>query len=454
MHDVRTDADLKAGGGQPIYTSEFEKAVYRKVTWRLVPFLFLCYIFAYIDRVNVGFAKLQMQQDLGITDAVYGAGAGIFFIGYFFFEVPCNMALQKIGAKYWLGPIMIVWGIVSASTMLVKTAGEFYLVRFLLGVVESGFFPGVILYLTFWYTRKHRAKMVAAFMTATPLAGVIGGPISGWLLKNLSATGGLRGWQWLYLIEALPSLAAGLATMLLLADGPRSARWLKDAERDLLLHRLHEEDQFKKSAGHGHLMARDVFRSKRVWLMCFVYFGFVMGNYGISFWLPQIVKDTLTADPWRIGLLTMIPWGVAAVAMVLVGHHSDMTGERRWHIGIAGIVCAIGFGLSAIPGISGVWGLIVLTVGTAGMTSAYSTFWSLPTAVLSGGAASAGIAWINSVGNLAGYVSPYLIGKVRDVTHSMTPALLVLSLCCFASALLTIFYFRPGSANPTASNSL
>ena len=448
MDDLQTSAGVKAGGGQPDYSPDFEQATYRKVTRRLIPFLFLCYIFAYIDRVNVGFAKLQMQQDLGITDAVYGASAGIFFIGYFFFEVPCNIALQKIGAKYWLGPIMIVWGIVSASTMYVKTPGQFYAVRFLLGIVESGFFPGVILYLTFWYTRKHRAKMVAAFMTATPLAGVIGGPISGWLLKNLASTGGLRGWQWLYLVEALPSIAAGLLTMFLLSDGPQNARWLTDAERGLLVKRLEEEDQFKKSAGHGHLLARDVFRSKRVWLMCFIYFGFVMGNYGISFWLPQIVKDTLTADPWQIGLLTAIPWAVAAVTMVVVGHHSDMTGERRWHIGIAGIVCALGFGLSAIPGISGVMGLIVLTLGMAGMTSAYSTFWSLPTALLSGGAASAGIAWINSVGNLAGYVSPYLIGKVRDVFHSMTPALLAISFCCFVSALLTIFFFNPKRTNP------
>ncbi len=440
MNHVSTDANPPG----------FEKSVYRKITWRLIPFLFLCYIFAYVDRVNVGFAKLQMQQDLGISDAVYGAGAGIFFIGYFFFEVPCNIALQKIGAKYWLGPIMIVWGIVSASTMFVKSAGEFYAVRFLLGVVESGFFPGVILYLTFWYTRKHRAKMIALFMTATPLSGVIGGPASGWLLKNLSSVGGLRGWQWLFLIEAIPSIAAGLATMVFLADGPGKARWLHVRERDLLLERLQEEEQLKKADGHGHHLARDVFRSKKVWLLCFVYFGFVMGNYGISFWLPQIVKETLTKDPWQIGLLTTIPWGVAAVAMVLVGHHSDVTGERRWHIGISGIICAIGFGLSAIPGISGVFGLAVLTIGTAGMTSAYSTFWSLPTALLSGTAASAGIAWINSVGNLAGYVSPFLIGEIRDRAHSMTPALLMLSFCCFASALLTIIFFRPKktSGNP------
>ena len=205
------------------FSPEFERKTYARVTRHIIPFLFLCYIFAFVDRVNVGFAKLQMQQDLGISDAVYGAGAGIFFVGYFFFEVPCNIALQKIGAKYWLGPIMIVWGLVSACTMLIKTAGEFYLVRFLLGVVESGFFPGVILYLTFWYTSKHRAKMVAAFMTAIPLSGVIGGPISGWILDRMSYAGGLRGWQWLYVIEAVPSLLAGVAAVFFLSDGDRKS---------------------------------------------------------------------------------------------------------------------------------------------------------------------------------------------------------------------------------------
>jgi sugar phosphate permease len=297
-------------GTEASYSSEFEKQVYKKVTWRLIPFLFVCYIFAYVDRVNVGFAKLQMQQDLGMSDAVYGAGAGIFFLGYFLFEVPCNIALQKIGAKYWLGPIMIVWGFVSGCTMFVRSAGAFYVVRFILGIVESGFFPGVILYLTFWFTRKHQAKMVAAFMTAVPLSGVIGGPISGWLLERMSAVGGLRGWQWLFLFEALPSVIAGLLAMIFLADGPAKAGWLNAAERELLTRRLEEEHSFKMQT-HGHHKLIDAFRSRKVWLLCAVYFGFVMGNYAVGFWLPQIVKETLTKDPWLIGWLTAIPWAAA-----------------------------------------------------------------------------------------------------------------------------------------------
>jgi sugar phosphate permease len=422
-------------------SSEFERAVYTKVTRRLIPFLFLCYIFAYVDRVNVGFAKLQMQQDLGISDAVYGAGAGIFFLGYFFFEVPCNIMLQRVGAKFWLGPIMIVWGVVSACTMFVKSEAAFYAIRFLLGVVESGFFPGVILYLTFWYTRKHRAKMIAAFMTAIPLSGVIGGPISGWLLGKMSSVGGLRGWQWLFLFEAVPSLLAGIATLLFLSDGPAKAKWLRDEEKSLLIQRLREEAEMKNGEVRGHHTLLDAFRSKHVWVLCFIYFGFVMGNYGISFWLPQIVKETLTKNPFHIGLLTAIPWGLGAIAMVVVGHHSDVTGERRWHIAAAAIVGAAAFALSAVPGISGTLGLAALTVATAGIISAAATFWAMPTGILSGTAASAGIAWINSVGNLAGYLSPYLVGKIRDTTSSMTPALLMLSFCALVSALLAVTCF-------------
>lgn len=430
---------------QAAFTAEAERALYSRVSRRIIPFLFLCYLFAYVDRVNVGFAKLQMQQDLRISDAAYGMGAGMFFLGYFFFEVPCNMALQRIGAKYWLGPIMVVWGIVSACQMLVRSAAGLYITRFLLGVVESGFFPGVILYLTFWYPRQYRAKMLAAFMTAIPLSGVIGGPISGWILESMSASTILRGWQWLFLFEAIPSVIAGVLTIYILDDSPRKARWLNDDEKQLLEQRLEEETQAKQLEAPGHHTLADAFRSPRVWLLCLIYFGMVMVNYGISFWLPQIVKETLSRDSLTIGFLTAIPWALAAVTMVVVGHHSDRTGERRWHIALTSIVCSAGFAASAIPGISGIWSFLAITVATASIAASYSTFWALPTTLLSGTAASAGIAWINSVGNLAGYVSPYMVGKIRDTTHSMTAALLMLSFCCLVSGILTLVAFRaPG----------
>ncbi|HWF67813.1 MAG TPA: MFS transporter, partial [Acidobacteriaceae bacterium] len=357
-------------------------------------------------------------------------------------EVPCNIALQKIGAKRWLGPIMIVWGIVSACTMLVRTEFQFYAVRFLLGMVESGFFPGVILYLTFWYTSKYRAKMIAAFMTAIPLSGVLGGPVSGWVLDSLSSVGGLRGWQWLFIVEAVPSILAGIAAFVFLQDAPAKAKWLNGEEKALVMQRLDEEEAMKKAAGAGQHKLTDAFRSGKIWVLCFVYFGFVMCNYGIGFWLPQIIKDTLTKDPFNIGLLTTIPWGAAAIVMLLVGHHSDKTGERCWHIALAGIAGALAFAASAMPGVSGVMGLAALTVATACLAAAYSTFWSLPTAFVTGAAASAGIAWINSVGNLAGYLSPFLVGVIRDATHSMTPALVLLSACSLGSAVLTILFFR------------
>jgi MFS family permease len=400
-------------------------------------------VFAYVDRVNVGFAKLQMQQDLRISDAAYGMGAGMFFLGYFFFEVPCNIALQKIGAKYWLGPIMVVWGVVSACQMLVWSAATLYLTRFLLGVVESGFFPGVILYLTFWYPRRYRAKMLAAFMTAIPLSGVIGGPISGWILESMSGSSALRGWQWLFLFEAIPSVLAGALTIYILDDAPGKAKWLSSDEKQLLEQRLEEETQAKQLEAPGHYTLADAFRSPKVWLLGLIYFGMVMVNYGISFWLPQIVKETLSRNSLTIGFLTAIPWGLAAVTMVAVGHHSDKTGERRWHIALTSMLCSAAFAASAIPGISGLWSFLALTLATASIAASYSTFWALPTTLLSGTAASAGIAWINSIGNLAGYVSPYLVGKIRDTTHSMTAALWMLSFCCLVSGILTLIVFRP-----------
>jgi len=432
---------------QAVFTAEAEKALYSRVTRRIIPFLFLCYVFAYVDRVNVGFAKLQMQQDLGMSDAVYGMGAGMFFLGYFFFEIPCNMALQKIGAKYWLGPIMVVWGVVSGCQMLVTSATGLYLTRFLLGVVESGFFPGVILYLTFWYPREHRAKMLAAFMTAIPLSGVFGGPISGWILESMSGSSSLRAWQWLFVFEAIPSIVAGVLTIYILDDSPRKARWLNEDEKALLERRLDDELEAKRLEAPGHHTFADAFRSPKVWLLCLIYFGMVMVNYGISFWLPQIVKETLSRNSLTIGFLTAIPWALAAVAMVVVGHHSDKTGERRWHISLTSILCSAGFAVSAIPGMSGSLSFLALTVATASIASSYSTFWALPTTLLSGTAASAGIAWINSVGNLAGYVSPYLVGKIRDTTHSMAAALLMLSLCCLMSGILTLAVFRPSAGH-------
>ncbi len=426
---------------------QFEADTYRKVTRRLMPFLFLCYLLAFVDRVNVGFAKLQMQAQLNLTDTVFGFGAGIFFIGYFFFEVPANMLLRKLGARRWIGPIMIVWGFVSASTLFVRGAHSFYAVRLLLGVVESGFFPGVILYLTFWYTRKHRAKMVAVFMSAIPLSSVVASPISGWILKRMSGVGGLMPWQWLFLVEGIPSVIMGAVTLYYLPDSPLKAHWLKPAERDLVLRRLDEEEDVKKRAGEGQHRMWDAFANPRVWLMCAIYFGINMVSYGLTFWLPQVVKDTLTSDPQNIGWILVIPWGAAAIALPLAGRHSDATGERRWHTALPILVASVALAVSAIPGISGAAGLAALTVAAMTYMCTNALFWSLPTSLLSGAAAAAGIALINSVGNLAGFVSPYLVGFIRDTTHSMFVALLMLSAAALCAGLITL-YVAPRGSNP------
>ena len=414
-----------------------EEATYRKVTWRLLPLLFVSYVLAYLDRVNVGFAKLQMQDDLGFSDTAYGIGAGVFFLGYFLFEVPSNLILERVGAKIWIARIMILWGILSSATMFVTGEKTFYALRFALGVAEAGFFPGIILYLTYWYTRKHRARMVAGFMTAIPLSGVIGGPVSGWILSSLSGVSGLAGWQWLYLLEGLPSIGAGLLVLWLLDDGPSKAKWLTEEERDLLSRRVREDERLKVEEEAGHLRLADAFRSGRLWLLALVYFCIVMGLYGISFWLPQILSDTMTSDPWRIGLLTAIPWGASAVAMLLVGSHSDRTGERRWHTALPALVAGAAFATSAASGSSPLQNFAALIVATCGVMAAVSCFWSLPTAFLSGTAAAAGIAMINSFGNLAGYVSPFVVGRVRDATGNMAAALLALAGSLLAASALT-----------------
>lgn len=420
----------------------FEAATYRKITWRLMPYLFLCYVLAYVNRVNVGFAKLQMQSDLSMSDTVYGIGAGVFFIGYFFFEVPSNVLMQRLGARRLLGPIMILWGIVSTCTLFVKGELSYYILRFLLGAVESGFFPGVILYLTYWYTTKHRVKMVAAFMSAVPISGIIAGPASGWILKALNGTAGMSGWQWLFLVTGIPSSIAGIATLLFLTDTPKQAKWLSQPEKDLVERQIQEEEVSKKQKGAGQHRMIDAFRNADVWWLCLVYFGLTAGNYGIGFWLPQVIKETITKDPVMIGWLFALPWIFTIVVMFIVGHHSDKTGERRWHLTLSCLFSAVAFGVSAIPGIPGVWGLAALTVATAGILCGFTLFWAIPTGLLSGTAAAAGIAWINSVGNLAGYVSPYAVGEIRDRTHNMTPALLMLAGAEVVAAVVTLYVTR------------
>lgn len=411
--------------------------LYRKVTWRLVPVLFAAYILAYLDRVNVGFAKLAMKQEPWFDEAVYATGAGIFFIGYFLFEVPGNIILHRVGARLWIARIMIGWGLVSGMLAFSHSAATFYTLRFLLGVAEAGFFPGIILYLTYWYPRQHRARIVALFMTAISVAGVLGGPLSGWLLKVTEGWHGLHAWRWLFILEALPTVLMGIAIPFLLTDRPDRARWLSPQEADVLKRHLEEEEARKAATGKQAHSVADAFKSPQVWLFCLIYFCIIIGLYGSSFWLPQIIKDTLTKDDWMVGLYSAVPWAAATVGMLWVGRHSDRTGERRFHIGISAVVAAAAFAASVIPGLPPLAVLAILAVAITGVMSAVSCFWALPTAALSGTAAAAGIAWINSVGNLAGYLSPEMVAWLKG-HHGMSAALLAIAAALACAGILVM----------------
>ena len=398
--------------------------VYTKVFWRIVPFLMLCYVVAYLDRVNVGFAKLQMGQDLGFSETVFGLGAGVFFLGYFLFELPSNLLMHKIGARIWIARIMITWGLMSAAFIFVKTPTQFYAMRFLLGLAEAGFYPGVILYLTYWFPAHRRGKIVAVFMSAIPVAGIFGNPLSGWIMDSFHGVNGLHGWQWMFIIEAVPALLVGLAVIFVLDNSIAKAKWLTDDEKRLLASEVATDAHHTRQGPHS---VSAVFKDSRVWWMCLIYFTFVMGQYALTFWLPTLVKTTGVTGNLNIGLLSAIPFVCAIIAMNLCGRSADTRRERRWHLIVPALVGAVGFTVAASYTQNTVVSIAFLSLAAAGVLTCAPLFWSLPTAFLSGTGAAAGIAVINSVGNLAGFVSPYLIGYLKDLTHSTQIGMYVLA---------------------------
>ena len=410
-----------------------ERRAYRRVTWRLIPFLFACYVAAYLDRVNVGFAKLQMLADLQMSETAYGIGAGIFFIGYFLFEVPSNLILHRTGARAWIARIMVTWGLLSAATMWVTSATAFYALRFLLGIAEAGFFPGIVLYLTQWYPAPRRARIMALFMTAIAISGVIGGPVSGWILSEMAGKNGWAGWQWLYLLEGIPAVLLGVATYFYLDDSIEGARWLPDDEKAVLRAQLRADP-----AGEEHVSVMATLRDSRVVLLAALYFCSILGLYGLAFWLPQLIRTLGVAEPWRVGMLSAIPYGVATVAMVLAGQSSDRRGERRWHLVGSALIGALGLVGAAWFRTEPVAGMIAFSVAAAGILSLPPLFWTIPTTLLRGVSAAAGIAAINSVGILSGFVSPYMIGAITDATGEATIGLYVLAASLVASAGLSI----------------
>jgi D-galactonate transporter len=429
-----TTSSVKAAAHE---RDEAEARLYARVTWRLLPFLFICYVAAYLDRVNVGFAKLQMLNDLHFSETVYGLGAGIFFIGYFFFEVPSNIALHRFGARKWIARIMITWAVLSGASLYVSSPAMFYLLRFLLGVAEAGFFPGIVLYLTYWYPAARRSRMNALFMIGIPIAGVIGGPLSGWILNRFSGFHGLAGWQWLFLIESLPSLVLGVVTLLYLPDSIRAARWLSDAEKRQL-----ERNVAAESQGKAEHSLSGVFGNARVWLMAAIYFCCMMGLYGISFYLPTLIKAAGVKDALDVGLLTAIPYGCAVVAMLVVARSADRMRERRWHFAIVSALGGLGLFLATVYGGDVKLAMAALSLGTAGMLATMPVFWTYPSSLLSGTAAAAGIALINSVGNLAGFVSPSIIGWLKDLTHSTNAGMYLVSAALVAGAVMALLQPR------------
>lgn len=411
-----------------------EERTYRKVDVRIVPFLFLCYILAYLDRVNVGFAKLQMLKDLSLSDAAFATGAGIFFIGYFFFEVPSNVLLKKYGARMWIARIMISWGVISACMIFVKGQWSFYAMRFLLGLAEAGFFPGVIFYLTLWYPSKIRSTRTAWFVAAIAVSGVVGNPVSGWIMDTLSGAMNLAGWQWLFLAEGIPSIVVGTWVIFYLESSIEEAKWLTSEEKLLLARNLEAEDQHKTE----HKL-RDAFISGKVWALCAVYFTLMIGLYGITFWLPTIVKEFGLKGYLRVGLITAIPYGVAVIGMIFLSNHSDKTGERRLHYVGNVVAGAMGLVLSGVFASNPVLAIIFLSVGTLGVIGSMPLFWPLPSAFLAGTAAAAGIGIVNSVGNLGGYFGPNIPIWARHFSSDPSAALYIIAAILMVGAVLTFF---------------
>ena len=412
-----------------------ESTAYHKVDVRLLPFLFLCYILAYLDRVNVGFAKLQMLKELSMSDAAFATGAGIFFIGYFFFEVPSNVLLKKFGARMWIARIMISWGVISACMIFVKGEWSFYGMRFLLGLAEAGFFPGVIFYLTLWYPSKLRASRTAWFVAAIAVSGVVGNPVSGWIMDKLSGAMNLAGWQWLFLSEGIPSVIVGIWVIFYLDSSIEEAKWLTAEDKALLTSNLIAEDKHKTE----HKLA-DAFKSGKVWVLCAIYFTLMIGLYGIAFWLPTIVKAFGIKGYLGVGLITAIPYGVAVIGMILLSVHSDKTGERRLHYVFNVTAGAIGLVLSGVFASNAVWAIVFLSIGTLGVIGSMPLFWPLPSAFLAGTAAAAGIGIVNSVGNLGGYFGPNIPIWAKLISSDRSAALYIIAGILMVGAFLTYFF--------------
>jgi MFS transporter, ACS family, tartrate transporter len=411
-----------------------EERAFRKATRRLIPFLFLIYVVAYLDRVNVSFAQLQLEDDLGFSDTIFGIGAGIFSIGYVIFGVPSNLALERFGARRWLAAIMIVWGVLSAATMFIESAAAFYVLRFLLGAAEAGFFPGIILFLTWWFPERERTRVLALFFTAISVAYVAGGPLSGGLLE-LDGLLGLDGWQWLFLIEGLPAIGLGWVTLRFLDDRPEQAGWLEPEERAFLAAEVEREQELREAA--SALGLRAALRSGQLWLLSLVYFVVVGAGFGLTFFVPDLVQDRTGYSDFEVGVLAAIPYAIATAAMLVVATRADRAPSRRPYVMLPVLVGALGCVLTAHAQ-SPLLLTVAITLSAVGLLSVLPVFWAYPTALFSGSAAAAGIALVAAIGNLGGFAGPAFTGIAEDSTGGFEMPLTVLGVLLVVSAALTL----------------
>jgi len=410
-----------------------ENEIYALITRRLLPVLLTAFCIAYLDRINVGLAKLQMAADLGFSDAVYGFGAGIFYLAYAIFEVPSNLIMHRVGARRWIARIAVSWGLVSMCMLFVRTPASFYALRLLLGMAECGLFPGIILYLTYWYPAHRRGRIVALFMAALPISGLVGGPLSGWIMQRFAGMSGLHGWQWLFFLEALPAIAIGVVIWFMLPDRVNDAKWLTDDQKRLVARNIATENAEKPSSNTS-----SVFTNPRIWLMSLMLFAFATGNMGISFWLPTIVQRAGHGSSLSVGLLTAIPYAFAAVAMIVLSMSSDKRRERRWHLALPAFAGAALLALSTVWSNDLTMTIVTMTAASMCVFAVAPLLWAQPTALLSGGAAAAGIAMISSLGNLAGLFSPSLFGYLTVRTHSTSAGMFLLAGFMLLGGLLSL----------------
>ena len=419
---------------QPSQDTEGRR-LYRKVAWRLIPFLCCCYLAAYLDRINVGFAKLQMADQLQLSDAAFGLGAGLFFVGYILFEVPSNLILKRVGARVWIARIMVSWGVLSACTLLVTTPAQFYVLRLLLGIAEAGFLPGVLYYLTLWFPTHRRGRMIALFMIGLPLSSVIGAPLSGWILEAFDGLQGLRGWQWLFLLEGVPSVLLGLLALRLLPEGPQDAEWLDLREQGHLLRDLTVDEAQSPASGDSF---RQGFFNLKVWMLGGIDFAILLSAYAMGFWMPTFIRQAGVADASDIGLLTALPSIAAVFGMLALGASSDRFRERRWHIILPFWIGAAAMAASTAFTDNVVATVLLFSIAQAAIIGAVPVFFSLPATFLTGTAAATGFALACSLANIAGLVSNTLIGLALDITGRSGGALLFFAACLVLGSLLVV----------------